>query len=150
MSPALALDSLPLAPPGKLKLGFDHQVERSAGGGHGNPRQYSCLENPMDREAWRATDHEVTKSQTRLRRLSMHTCSFFVCQMACDNSSYFQNILIDFWKDLITKENVYLPFAYFWDQGWPWYGDEKARLCWTPARSVIYPDHPSGGLVLCV
>ena len=31
-----------------------------------NPLQYSCLENPMDRGAWRATVHEVTKSQTRL------------------------------------------------------------------------------------
>ena len=36
---------------------------RSPGGGHGNPLQYSCLENPMDRGAWRATDHMVTKSQ---------------------------------------------------------------------------------------
>ena len=34
---------------------------RSLGGGHGNPLQYSCLENPMDREAWRATVHGVTK-----------------------------------------------------------------------------------------
>ena len=34
---------------------------RSPGGGHGNPLQYSCLENPMDREAWRATVHGVTK-----------------------------------------------------------------------------------------
>ena len=34
--------------------------------GHGNPLQYSCLENPMDRGAWRATVHGVTKSQTRL------------------------------------------------------------------------------------
>ena len=32
---------------------------------HGNPLQYSCLENPMDRGAWRATDHGVAKSQTR-------------------------------------------------------------------------------------
>ena len=38
----------------------------SPGGGHGNPLQYSCLENPMDRGAWRATAHGVTKSQTRL------------------------------------------------------------------------------------
>ena len=37
---------------------------RSLGGGHGNPLQYPCLENPMDREAWRGTVHEVTKSQT--------------------------------------------------------------------------------------
>ena len=39
---------------------------RSSGGGHGNPLQYSCLENHMDRGAWRATVHGVTKSQTRL------------------------------------------------------------------------------------
>ena len=34
---------------------------RSPGGGHGNPLQDSCLENPMDRGAWRATVHRVTK-----------------------------------------------------------------------------------------
>ena len=42
-------------------------VGRSPGGGNGNPLQYSCLENPMDRGAWRATVHWVTKSQSRLR-----------------------------------------------------------------------------------
>ena len=35
---------------------------RSPGGGHGNPLQYSCLENLMDRGAWRATVHGVAKS----------------------------------------------------------------------------------------
>ena len=39
---------------------------RSSGGGHGNPLQYSCLGNSMDREAWWATVHEVVKSQTQL------------------------------------------------------------------------------------
>ena len=34
--------------------------------GNGNPLQYSCLENPMDRGAWQATVHGVAKSQTRL------------------------------------------------------------------------------------
>ena len=42
-------------------------------GGHDNPLQYSCLDNPMDRGAWRATVHRVAKSRTRLKRLSMHT-----------------------------------------------------------------------------
>ena len=37
---------------------------RSSGGGNGNPLQYSCLENPMDRGAWWATVHRVAKSQT--------------------------------------------------------------------------------------
>ena len=36
------------------------------GGGHGNPLQYSCLENPMDREAWRVIVHRVAKSWIRL------------------------------------------------------------------------------------
>ena len=36
------------------------------GGGNGSPLQYACLENPMDRGAWWATDHRVAESQTRL------------------------------------------------------------------------------------
>ena len=40
---------------------------RSPGGGHGNPPQYSCLEIPMDRGAWRATVHGVAQSWTRLK-----------------------------------------------------------------------------------
>ena len=40
---------------------------RCPGGGHGNPLQYSCLENLMDRAGWWATVHRVTKSQTQLR-----------------------------------------------------------------------------------
>jgi len=43
-----------------------HGLRRSPGEGNGYPRQYSCLENLMDRGAWRATVHGVTKSQTRL------------------------------------------------------------------------------------
>ena len=47
---------------------------RSPGGGHGNPLQHSCLENPMEREAWQATVHRVTQSQIRLKRLSTQAC----------------------------------------------------------------------------
>ena len=36
---------------------------RSPGGGYGNPLQYSCLDNPMDRGAWQATTHGATKNQ---------------------------------------------------------------------------------------
>ena len=43
-------------------------------GGHGNPLQYSCLENPMERGAQQATDHRVAKSQTQLKQLSPHAC----------------------------------------------------------------------------
>ena len=47
---------------------------KSPGGGHGNPLQYSCLKNSMDRGAWRATVHRVTQSWTQLKWLSMHSC----------------------------------------------------------------------------
>ena len=47
-------------------LGAILGVGRSPGRGNGNPVQYSCLENPMDRGAWQATVPGVAKSQTRL------------------------------------------------------------------------------------
>ena len=50
---------------------------RSPGEGNGNPLQYSCLENPMDREAWQATVHGVAKSRTRLSELTF----IFQCQL---------------------------------------------------------------------
>ena len=47
-----------------IDVGWIPRLGRSPGGWHGNPLQYSCLENPMDREAWWATVHGVAKSWT--------------------------------------------------------------------------------------
>ena len=60
--PAKALD--------KRDAGSIPRWERSPGGGHGNPLQFSCLENTMDRGAWWATVHWVAQSQTQLKWLS--------------------------------------------------------------------------------
>ena len=49
--------------------------ERSPGGEHGNPLQYSCLGSPMDRGAWRATVHGIAKVQTQLNQLRMQAKS---------------------------------------------------------------------------
>ena len=49
---------------------------RSPGRGHGNPLQYSCLGNPIDRGAWQATVHGVANSWTRLKRLSTHLYTY--------------------------------------------------------------------------
>ena len=69
----LAVKSLP-ANAGHIRdLGLIPGSGRSTGGGHDNPLRYSCLENPMDRRTWQATVHRVAKSQTQLKRLSMHT-----------------------------------------------------------------------------
>ena len=55
---------------------------RSPGVGNGNPLQYSCLENSMDREAWRATVHKIAKSWTQLKQLSTNTC-IPICSVLC-------------------------------------------------------------------
>ena len=54
-------------------MGSVPELGRSSGGGHGNPLQYSCLENPTDRRDWRATVYRVAKSGTQLKPLSTHT-----------------------------------------------------------------------------
>ena len=69
---ALMVKNLPTNAGEAEDKGLISGLERSTGGGHGNPLQYSCLENPMDREVWHAIVHKVTKSQTWLRWL-IHT-----------------------------------------------------------------------------
>ena len=48
-------------------MGLIPGLARRPGGGHGNPFQYSCLENPKDKGAWQAVVHRVTKSRTQLK-----------------------------------------------------------------------------------
>ena len=50
-------------PPANKNTVLIFESGRSLGGGHGNPLQYSCLENSMDRGAWQATVHRVTESE---------------------------------------------------------------------------------------
>ena len=56
------------------EVGLTPGSGRSPGGGHGNPLQYSCLENPMDGGAWWAMVHSVAKRRAQLKRLS-NACS---------------------------------------------------------------------------
>ena len=63
------------------RCGCDYWVREIPGGGHGNPLQYSCLENSMDGAACWATVHRVTKSRTWLKQLGMHTHSHDICKM---------------------------------------------------------------------
>ena len=62
----LEVKSLPANVGDVRDMGSIARSGRSPGGGHGNPLQYSCLENPMDRGVWQATVYGVAKSWTRL------------------------------------------------------------------------------------
>ena len=68
---ALAVKNLPANSEGIREEDSIPGSGRSPERGHGNPLQYSCLKNPMDRGAWRATAHWVAKNQTVLKRLSV-------------------------------------------------------------------------------
>ena len=59
---ALVIKNLPT---NEGDVGSISRLGRSPGGGYDNPLQYSCLENPMDRESWQATVHGVTKELDR-------------------------------------------------------------------------------------
>ena len=102
---------------------------RAPGGGTSNPLQCACLENPMDRGAWRATVHRVVKSQTRLKRLSkQHTCIKYITN---------ENLLYSTGNS--TQCSVWLK----------WEGNLKKRECvyiqlitaswWPPCSSVNSP-----------
>ena len=73
----------------------DPRLGRSPGEEHGNPRQYSCLENPMDRGTWWATVHRVTKSRTQLKWLSMHVCILTATgKICCHHTHLLLNTLV--------------------------------------------------------
>ena len=59
---ALVVKNLPVKEADLRDVGLLPGLERSSGEGNGNPLQYSCLQDPMDRGAWRATIHGIAKS----------------------------------------------------------------------------------------
>ena len=71
-------------------LGSVPGLGRSPGGGHGNPLQYSCLENSMDRGAWWATVHGVAKSRTWLKWLSRSSSVFMQRILSINEHTQFQ------------------------------------------------------------
>ena len=82
---ALGVKSLP-AKAGDARDSGSSPLGVSLEEGHGNPLQASCLENPMDGGAWRATVHRVAKSWTQPKRLSMQALIYFL-QLEIRNES---------------------------------------------------------------
>ena len=73
---------------------------------HGNPLQYSCLENPMDRGAWRATVHRVAESWTRLKWCSTHTYFPIIPKLSPDCNS-------TPWECLSQQKEAQILFFFF-------------------------------------
>ena len=82
---ALVIKNLPVYAGDMGDSGSIPGLGRFPGGRHGNPFQYSCLENSMDREVWWTTVHKVSQSKTSLKQLSMHAldCSSFSWELLC-------------------------------------------------------------------
>ena len=77
-------------------MGLIPASERSPGGGNGDPLQYSCLGNPMDREAWWATVHGVAKSRIRLSRHAIRRKSCTASNCPCPQKSPSQAVTWNF------------------------------------------------------
>ena len=82
---------------------------RSPGGKNDNPLQYSCLGNPMDRGAWRATVQRVMKSQTQLRLASLVSCKVDNCTFVCSETTWSEasqiSSLESYSFDFLLKQN---------------------------------------------
>ena len=68
-------------------VGLNPGLGRFPGGGHDNPLQYSCLENPMDRGAWQATVHRLTKDTTEAAEHA-HVCTLLYLKWVTKNLLY--------------------------------------------------------------
>ena len=104
-----------------LSLGWDDTLEDISNSFH-----YSCLENPMDREAWRAIVHRVLNSQTWLKWLSTHTCMTvsssvivtFVLPLLWNRHIHsFAHILTFLFFKLISESSLYILLAFYSSYG---------------------------------
>ena len=81
---ALVLKNPPANAGDGRDLGSIPGLRRFPGGGHGNPLQHSWLKSPMDRAAWKATVHGVTKSWTRSPNVNAGIkVILFACETCC-------------------------------------------------------------------
>ena len=85
---------------------------RSPGGGHGNPLQYSSLENPMERGDWWATVHRVTKSWTPLKWLSTLCTSSCGIKMSCKTWVLPSSCWLSHWREE-SSNKLQDSWAYF-------------------------------------
>ena len=108
--------------------------QRSPGGEHGNPLQYSWVENPMDRGAWWATAHRAAQSRTWLKRFSTHAHTHAMIQLTSLSKE----------KELTSREGIQTkhsrrpPICDLSARAWLW----LPSSFWTPAvrQPQLWPE----------
>ena len=147
--------------------------EKYPGGGHGNPLQYSCLENPMTRGAWWDRVHRVAKNQTQLEWLSTHcTC---MCLYHWDkttrnsyrnvrkySSFYFNHLAtVCFRYHFISEKLLPWPLSFYSVFSWCGYSgvrkylpifsryqqqqhQARSKCCWEPTHKTLPLKRPWG------
>ena len=100
-------------------VGSTSGLGRCPGGGHGNPLQFSCLENPMEREVWQATAHGYAKRWTWLKRLSMHRMHKTFSKQPIKRKIYSDQLMLDNRLNNLPcalSKMIIFKFSYFF--GW--------------------------------
>ena len=139
-----AVKNLPANAGDVRDMGWIPGLGRSPGGGHGNPLQYSCLKNPVDRGAWQATVDGVTKSQTQLSDWTAATtpplCMSSVSETQVNVSlfyfSWFGKLAVlgdSIWWDLNTSQGERIA-------SYPWCREHTLQGClweWLKVEKLI-------------
>ena len=112
---------------------------RSPGGGHGNPLQFSCLENLMDRGAWWAKVCGVAKRRTWLKRLSMHSQEYyrrkFLARKGRETSSSLSHLIQ---RGFLGRKST-SGLVWFTIQRMPFHSILHVGFCWDKVRWINTP-----------
>ena len=128
---ALVVKNPPVNSGDKRDASSIHRLERSPGGGNSNPLQCSCLDSPMDREAWWARVLCAAKSQTWLNQLSMHAYTLLGISLKG------RNVLFLFSFPLSIGWNIHVGL---WGQG-PHPRDSRTTKQKEPESLVVSLEH---------
>ena len=112
---ALVIKNLSASPGDLRDMGSIPGLGRFPEGGHDNPLEYSCLENPMDRGAWQAIVHSIKKSLTWLKWISRHRAAQLICKSAWnDDLRDHTRLSHDVWGSIAfsTASEVFCFFKY--------------------------------------
>ena len=111
---ALVVKNLPANAGDIRDTGLIPGLGRSPGWWHGNPPQYSCLENPMDRGTWRATVHKVAKSWTWPKQLSTRGTVFIFISLLYLCTSLYRSMLKKLQQSRSVQRKGLSHFTVYW------------------------------------